>query len=131
MQRRASASASGRPSRTDLVRRLQLFWWGLLATATCALPFAMAQMPPTQPPSDQAPVELIQPAATSPGTGQAPPATTPPPQTEDQQQPPPPAPPLQDQAQSQNQPKSPARLESSKADGGQKSEGAKADGSKG
>ena len=76
-------------------------------------------------------MELIQPAATSPGTGQAPPATTPPPQTEDQQQPPPPAPPLQDQAQSQNQPKSPARLESSKADGGQKNEGAKADGSKG
>jgi glucans biosynthesis protein len=112
------------------VRRLQVFW-GLLAAATCALPFAMAQTPPAQPPSDQGPVEQTQPAATSPGTGQAPPATTPPTQSEDEQQgPPPPTPaqsqpasPVQGQAPSQNHPKPPARPESSKAEPGQKTEG--------
>jgi periplasmic glucans biosynthesis protein len=119
------------------VRRLQLFWWGLLAAASCMLPFAMAQTPPAQLPSDQTPVEQTQPVATSPGTGQAPPATTPPTQSEDQQQSPPPsapqppAPPSQGQAQPQNQPKAPARPDSSKAEAGPKNEGSKADAAKG
>jgi periplasmic glucans biosynthesis protein len=103
------------------VRRLQLFWWGLLAAATGVPPFAMAQAPPAQPPAEQTPVEQSQPAATSPGTGQAPPATTPPTQSDDQQQgPPPPAP-----------TKAPARVDASAKVDASKGAAGKAEGEKG
>jgi periplasmic glucans biosynthesis protein len=118
-----------------LVRRLQLFCWGLLGAAICVLPFAMAQTPPAQPPSNQAPLEQTQPAATSPGTGQAPPATTPPSPSEDQEAPPPsppapaqPKPTSQGQAPPENPRKPAARADSSKPESTQRAEGASARG---
>jgi glucans biosynthesis protein len=102
------------------VRRLQQLLGVLLAAAMCGPYAAVAQAQPApQPASDQAPVEQTQPAATSPGTGQAPPATTPP-AGDEQQGPPPAAPPPGPPAQGaqsqgappQNQAKPAARSES-------------------